>query len=163
MIERLRPECISCLVKQNLEAYPEDAPIDKKLEYMQRMLKLIGEAPRHYSAPMLVRSMNAISEELFGESKDFTEIKRYFNQLMLEKEEVLWQNILHAQDPMKLALQYAMTGNYIDFGTLNRVDEEQLEKFLKEQLKKVEFQMLCYQVDKILMTNQQQCQEMKHQ
>lgn len=132
MIERLRPECISCLLRQSLEAYPEDAPTEKKLEYMQRVLKLIGEAPKSYSAPMLVRSINAISEELFGTSKDFTEIKRYFNQLMLEKEMELSEKIQKAEEPLQLAIQYAMTGNYIDFGTLNQVDEGQLERFLAE-------------------------------
>ena len=132
MPTRLRPECITCLLNQNLTNYPADAPNDKKLEYMQRLLKLVAEAPKHTSAPVLVRSINAIQKEMFGYEKDFTEIKRYFNQLMLEKEEDIRQKLHSCEDPLKRAIQYAMTGNYIDFGTLNQVNEDDLDRFLSE-------------------------------
>lgn len=132
MTTRLRPECITCLLNQNLKNYPADVPTDKKLEYMQRLLKLVAEAPKHTSAPVLVRSINAIQKEMFGYEKDFTEIKRYFNRLMLEKEEDIRQKLQQAEDPLLRAIQYAMTGNYIDFGTLNQVKEDDLDLFLSE-------------------------------
>ncbi len=132
MTTRLRPECITCLLNQNLRNYPADVPTDKKLEYMQRLLKLVAEAPKHTSAPVLVRSINAIQKEMFGYEKDFTEIKRYFNRLMLEKEEDIRQKLQQAEDPLLRAIQYAMTGNYIDFGTLNQVKEDDLDLFLSE-------------------------------
>jgi len=35
-----------------------------------------------------------------------------------------------SEDPLKAAIQYAMTGNYIDFGALDRIDEEELQRIL---------------------------------
>lgn len=130
MIQRLRPECITCLLKQNLDAYPENASTDTKVEYMQRILKLLAEAPKDFGAPVLVRNINNIQREMFGLEKDFTEIKRYFNQVMVEKEAKIAENIQGASEPMERAIQYTMVGNYIDFGTMNNVNENQLDTLL---------------------------------
>lgn len=132
MPQRLRPECITCLLKQNLEAFPENATTDMKLEYMQRVLKLLAEAPKDFGAPVLVRNINDIQKEMFGFEKDFSEIKRYFNQVMLEKEAEIAENIQGAQKPLERAIQYTMVGNYIDFGTMNNVNENQLDTLLNE-------------------------------
>lgn len=132
MTQRLRPECITCLLKQNLEAFPETAPTDMKLEYMQRVLKLVAEAPGDFGAPALVRDINDIQKEMFGFEKDFSEIKRYFNQVMLEKETVIAEKIQGVQEPLERAIQYTMVGNYIDFGTMNNVNEEQLDTLLND-------------------------------
>ncbi len=131
MVERLRPECIDCLLKQ-LHKIPEETTNDLKLEYMQRVLKVLAEAPKSASAPVLVRTINDIQKEMFGYEYDYSETKKYFNQLMLEKEAVVQSKIEASKEPLKLAIQYAMTGNYIDFGALNCVDEEQLNKLLAE-------------------------------
>lgn len=131
MINRLRPECISCLLKSNLEKYPEDAEPNIKLEYMQRVLKVMAEAAPDASAPVLVKKINDIRREMFGYAEDFTEIKRYYNQLMLEKEAGLEQSIQMSEEPLLCAIQYAMTGNYIDFGTGNSVSEEELNGLLE--------------------------------
>lgn len=131
-IVRLRPACISCLVKQQLDNCPEDVPEAIQREYMQRILKVVAEAPETASAPLLVWQINEIRKRMFGYEQDFTEVKRFFNQLMLEKEEELRKRLAQSEDPLKLALQYAMTGNYIDFGALERVEEEQLTSLLEQ-------------------------------
>ena len=51
--------------------------------------------------------------------------------MMLEKESGIEAVIKQFTNPLKLALQYSMTGNYIDFGTMNVVNEEYLQQLLK--------------------------------
>lgn len=131
IVERLRPECISCVIKQQLEKCPKDAPEDIRREYMQKVLKVLAEAPKTASAPVVVREINRIQKEMFGFSQDFGEKKRYYNQVMLEKEAAIETRLEQSTDSLKLAIQYAMTGNYIDFGTVNNVDEGQLEQMLE--------------------------------
>ncbi len=131
MVERLRPECISCLLKSNLEKFPEDASTGLKLEYMQKVLRVVAEAPKNVSAPVLVKKINDIQKDMFGYVQDFTEKKRYYNQLMLDKEVDLEQKIRNAEEPLLRAVQYAMTGNYIDFGTHNDVKEAELNTLLE--------------------------------
>lgn len=131
MIERLRPECISCVIKQQLEKCPTDASEEIRRAYMQKVLKVLAEAPKTTSAPVVVREINRIQREMFGFAQNFGEKKRYYNQVMLEKEADIQKRLEQSTDALKLAIQYAMTGNYIDFGTINNVDEGQLTQMLE--------------------------------
>ena len=63
---RLYPECVKCLLSKQLERCPEDAPLEKKVEYIQKVLRIVAEAPKSTSAPVLVRSMYDIQKEMFG-------------------------------------------------------------------------------------------------
>lgn len=132
---RLRPECISCMIKSKIDMVPEGISVEEKVEYMQRVLKEIAELPKHHSAPVAVRGIYRIQKEMFGFEENYSEIKSHFNQLMMEKEPKLWENIQKSDDKLKLAIQYAMTGNYIDFGAMNHVDEAMLEQFFEDAKK----------------------------
>lgn len=129
-IIRLYPECVKCLLSKQLERCPEDAPLDKKVEYIQKVLHLVADAPKSTSAPVLVRGMYDLQKEMFGVYADYTEIKSHFNRVMLRLETKLWNEILESPDPLKRAVQYAMIGNYIDFAALKSVDETTLLRFL---------------------------------
>lgn len=127
---RLNPECISCLVNGQLKLCPEDADTKQKVAYMQKVLQMIAEAPVSDSAPVIVRGIKRLQKDMFDIDRDFTEIKKHYNQLMLEKEPEMQQMLETAPDKLKLALQYAMTGNYIDFGAQIQVSEEELVQLL---------------------------------
>lgn len=127
---RLNPGCISCLLKSRLEDFPEDTPNEKQIEYMQRVLKALSETPKSVGAPVIVRTINRIQKEMFGYNKDYTHIKSHFNELMIEKAPTVRDKLNKSEDSLRLAIQYAMTGNYIDFGAMNNVDEEQLDQLL---------------------------------
>ena len=129
---RLNPGCISCLLKSRLEDFPEDTPHEMQIEYMQRVLKAISETPKSEGAPVIVRTINQNQKEMFGYNKDFTHVKSHFNELMLEKAPSVREKLNQSEDSLKLAIQYAMTGNYIDFGAMNNVDEEQLDQLLDQ-------------------------------
>lgn len=129
---RLNPGCISCLIKSRLEDFPENTPREKQILYMQRVLKEISEAPKSVSAPVIVRTINEIQKDMFGYNKDFTHVKSYFNDLMLGKVPAIQEKLEESEDSLKLAIQYAMTGNYIDFGAMDKVDENELQRFLDD-------------------------------
>lgn len=127
---RLNPECIRCLLKKHLESCPESADIETRIEYMQSILKIIGNAPKYYSSPKLLNSINEVKSRMFGFKEDFTDIKKHFNALMLEIEPQLAEELKKAADPLRRALCYTMMGNYIDFGTRKTVDEQELKSLL---------------------------------
>lgn len=129
-IKRLNPECISCLMKKQLDSYPEEASNNEKIEYMQKVLKIIAQAPQSMSAPEIVNEVYNVQHMMFGTNHDYTETKQYFNNLMLEIERGLENKIAKSDDPLKTAVQYVMTGNYIDFGAMDKVDENKLGEFL---------------------------------
>ena len=129
---RLDPECIRCLLKKHLNAAPESASKEACVSYMQRMLRLMAEASPFEGAPVLVSEIEALQKEMFGIVRDFSKEKKAFNELMLSLEDSVWQKIVHAQDPLYAAVQFAMIGNYIDFGAMDRVDEQTLNALLED-------------------------------
>lgn len=128
---RLDPECVSCLVKRQIENFPADAPDGRKLGYMRELLRTVADGSERLSAPEIMCGIYDLQESFFGMKQDYTEIKRYFNGLMMGFEQELLASALGAADPLKAAVQYAMTGNYIDFAAVEKVDEEKLRAMLK--------------------------------
>lgn len=133
---RLKPECISCLVDKQLSAYPKDIALSEKIDYMQGVLKIVSEATKDMSAPVIVRQIYDLQKEMFGMETDYTEIKKYFNAQMLDRYPSFAKKIHDEKDSLKLAIQYAMIGNYIDFGAMKEVEEEKLNELL-EQAKEI--------------------------
>ena len=76
---RLNPECIRCLINSRINSYPEDISKEEQITYMQRLLKVIADAPKSVSAPVVVRDVGKIEKEMFGKEKSYQDIKIYFN------------------------------------------------------------------------------------
>ena len=131
-VKRLHHECISCMTKIHLEKCPKELSDDKKVEYMQKVLKVLAEAPERYGAPVIVRTIQQIQEEMFDIKQSYTEIKAHYNGIMLAYEETVKGKVAQADDPIKKGIQYAMIGNYIDFGARINVNEEQLTDLLND-------------------------------
>jgi len=130
-IIRLNPECISCLVKKQIERFPENASMHDKIEYMQSVLRTVADAPMNMGAPEIVDKIYDIQKNMFGAERDYSDIKRYFNNLMLDIEHTIENKIKQSFEPLKLAVQYIMTGNYIDFAAMDKVDENKLQELLE--------------------------------
>lgn len=131
-VKRLHPECISCMTKVHLEKCPKKADNDKKVEYMQRVLKVLAEAPERFGAPVIVRTIQQIQDEMFGMKQNYSEIKKHYNQVMMNHEEQVKRKLTQSDDSVKTGIQYAMIGNYIDFGARINVNEEQLTELLND-------------------------------
>lgn len=127
---RLHTGCIHCMVDRHLNHYDVDAPEAKKLAYMQGVLGIVSQAKTFESAPVITERIYELQRKMFGETVDFSEIKHTYNQMMKKEEEKIVQEIAKAKDPLKRAIQYAMTGNYIDFGAMSHVDNAKLEELL---------------------------------
>lgn len=131
-VKRLHPECISCMTKLHLEKCPKDVDNDKKVEYMQRVLKVLAEAPKRYGAPVIVRTIQQIQDEMFGMKQDYAGIKKHYNEIMMSHEKQVKSKLEQSEDSIKTGIQYAMIGNYIDFGARINVNEEQLTELLND-------------------------------
>ena len=129
-VKRLRPECISCIVKGNLERFPENTSIEKQVEYKQRLLQIIGNARDDLSSPVISKNIKKLQADMFGMYDDFKEIKHHFNELMMEFETYTLENVKKSDDPLYRAISFAMIGNYIDFGAMDSVDETYLKELL---------------------------------
>ena len=84
------------------------------------------------TTPQIAEKMDNLRRDMFGNLMDYTEIKKHYNQLMLECLPYMKNRVNIAEDHLKMAIQYAMVGNYIDFGALENVNEIKLKTQLDE-------------------------------
>ena len=114
---RINDSCAACLYdKQKNKA---DDP-----KYLARIRELLDNRGEDDTSPYMVYLFNKVHEEFFGESADYTQVKKTYNDLVLGMEEKLRAEIENAADPIAKALVMARIGNYIDFGAMNHVDTE---------------------------------------
>ena len=121
--KRLTSMCISCLTKGHMDNFPENISEDQQILFKQGVLKIIGNAKENESAPMIVNKIDQLRIEMFGQKTDYTEIKHYFNEYGMKKQSRIEKEVSEADDQLLRAMQYSMTGNYIDFGAKQNVSE----------------------------------------
>lgn len=127
---RLHSECIRCLTGKYLAKIPEHLSEEEKVQYLQIILSVMGSANPEHAAPVAMKDIEKILSEKFGIRQDFSEIKKYFNALILEKEDDFMQRIDESHDPLRRGVQLAMTGNYVDFGAIENVTAESLTELI---------------------------------
>ncbi len=135
----LHPACVSCLIKKQIDRYPASAPREQVLTYMRRLGQMMAALPDRTGGPEIMEAITDIRREIFGEAaheveQDYKALKSHFNTLMMNTAAAqdLSHRIEASPDPLRTALGYAMTGNFIDFGAMDSVDEEKLRALLEE-------------------------------
>ena len=132
MKSRCNSHCTQCLLKKHLTNYPDTATEEERLTYIRRLFSILTEIAPGESSPVIVNRILTLQKEMFDQFVDYTDIKKHFNQLMLEQEDWIYADISSATDPIRRALQYVMKGNYIDFGVLSDVNSEKLMELLSQ-------------------------------
>ena len=117
------------------DKYPKNCTEEQKLIYKQRVFKVLSEAKDFESVPLLIKRIADVQTELFGKSTDYTEIKKYYNQYVMEKFPKLRKKILRSDDSLRSAMQYSLIGNFIDFGAMKTVDNNKFEQLLEKSSK----------------------------
>lgn len=125
----INEECMSCMIRRNRNSYPKDAT-RQEIEVYQKKLADIMEHSEGLSTPQVAEKIHQLRDELFGNETDYTAIKRHYNDLMLTMLPYMKEKVERSEDRLKEAIRYAMVGNYIDFGALENVNEEELKKQL---------------------------------
>ena len=132
MKSRWNSHCTQCLLKQHLTNYPDTATEEERLTYIRRLFSILTDIAPGESSPVVVNRILTLQKEMFDQFVDYTDIKKHFNQLMLEQEDWIYADISSAPDPIRRAVQYVMKGNYIDFGVLSDVNSEKLMELLSQ-------------------------------
>lgn len=145
---RLNAFCLCCQINKQasmIDSFPDEK---KKLAYMQNVLTRLTNLQEDDNSPSLYTEFQKHFTKIWGIApKDYTELKKEFNQLMLDLEEELMLSIRESADPLERALIYSRIGNYIDFAALSHVKKEELlsliEEGRQESLDKEEYRHFC--------------------
>ena len=121
---RADKECYACCVNKAvtlLEQY--DVPEHTAAEVLERIRGRLRRAGEDASAPVLMAQAMRMLGELTGIIDAFDLPKKKYNELLLRKEEAIFDEVMGEEDSFSAALQYAITGNYIDFGAMAEVED----------------------------------------
>ena len=129
---RLNSNCMTCILKKELEKIPDGTPEEERLAYKQKVLRLVGSATAVMSPSEITKDIHKLQKDMFGMQVDYPKLKSFFNQKMLQYEERTDAWIQESPDPLLRAVQFSLCGNYIDFGVPHKVTEEKLDQILRE-------------------------------
>ena len=115
---RISESCAKCL-------YDRQASRTDNAEYLAEIRELLEHRRESDTSPYMVYLYNQVHERYFGKAADYREIKKKYNDLVLGMEAALREEIEGADDPLAHALVMARIGNYIDFGAMNSVDQDE--------------------------------------
>ncbi len=127
----INENCKKCQLRRNINAYPPEAS-SGQIDAYQSGVRDILDRCDGLSTPQVAEQMYDLRREIFGADRDYSEIKSYYNNLMLSLLPYMEQQVSEAEDPLAMAVRYAMVGNYIDFGAMESVDENVLRSQLDQ-------------------------------
>ena len=133
---KLNPFCMCCQLNKQEEKIRQFDDEEKKLAYMKEICRIFSEAEDKHCSPSLSVEFNKLYSDFWGiPAKDYTEIKKEFNTLMMELEDKLRTIIKESADPLESALIHARIGNYIDFAAMENVSRETLLSMIESENK----------------------------
>ena len=121
--------CIECLVHRHYRLAMEKGDGEKADAYLRDVMQAILDAPKGVAAPWLTDKFSEAYARYWPGEDAYGKLKKDSNDLVLELLPGLRKMVEQAEDPLKLALKFARTGNFLDFGILTpEVAHEALQK-----------------------------------
>jgi uncharacterized protein with ATP-grasp and redox domains len=125
-------DCVYCIIQKAGERYEKfNTDPSEKLLFMKKVFQLIGSSSEDVTAPFLSKCVNDLLKQEFGVTDEYKELKSHYNKQMLELEDRINHEISLSDDPLLSALQFAMIGNFIDFGAMDTVDPNKLNELIQ--------------------------------
>lgn len=110
--------CIDCLVHRHFLLVQKKNDGEKAYAYLRDVMQAILDAPAGVSAPWLTARFGQAYAKYWPGEDAYARLKQESNDLVLELLPRLRPMVERAEDPLALALQFARTGNFLDFGIL---------------------------------------------
>lgn len=128
--------CIQCYLKRHLELVRPLGTEAQAVAFAKRLMQLYIDAPEGVSSPWFSPKVADLLHEMYGLPIDrFRQEKLDSNRFVMERLDQIRQKVRSAPDPVFAGLQFAILGNYLDFGALQgQVSFERLEEMLDRGL-----------------------------
>ncbi len=130
---KFHADCVTCLMNSALKKIDCVTDEKKRMEYMRNICEIMHENDYiNYSAPVVDGKIIRMRRETMGIIEDYSREKSEFNRLLLGMYDQLKERVNASEDKLLAAIQLAMAGNYIDFGTVSDVSAARLMEMLDE-------------------------------
>ncbi len=133
-------ECIPCFFKQALEAgrmAGANAKTQKKI--LDEIAKSIPDIKLSSTPPEMGKTIHDIVKKLTGKEDPYKKLKERATEQTLKIYSELKKKTESANDKLLMAVELAIAGNIIDYGTKNSLDvEKELTKILRKEQRVIE-------------------------
>jgi len=129
------PDCITCFVRQSLEAarlVSDDSSFHEKI--LRRACRIAAELDYSAPPPAMGRDIHRLIRSLSGVEDPYREAKVRFNDFILELMPGLKKQVEQSPDPLETALKLAIAGNVIDFGVNINLTSKDIENTVSQAL-----------------------------
>ena len=150
---KLNSKCMACQMRKQEAKIRHFNDEDRKKQYMEAIRQRFEHPKDDDCVPSISTELKKFYYSFWGvPMEDFTRINKEYDQLMLDLEAELRSTIRYSEDPLKAALIYARTGNYIDFAALPEVSKETALSLIKSEnkddLDEQEYRQFCQDMKK---------------
>ena len=150
---KLNSKCMACQIRKQEAKIRHFNDEDRKKQYMEAIRQRFEHPKDDDCVPSISTELKKFYCSFWGvPMEDFTRINKEYDQLMLDLEAELRSTIRYSEDPLKAALIYARTGNYIDFAALPEVSKETALSLIKSETKddldEQEYRQFCQDMKK---------------
>lgn len=150
---KLNSKCMACQIRKQEAKISHFNDEDRKKQYMEAIRQRFEHPKDDDCVPSISTELKKFYCSFWGvPMEDFTRINKEYDQLMLDLEAELRSTIRYSEDPLKAALIYARTGNYIDFAALPEVSKETALSLIKSEnkddLDEQEYRQFCQDMKK---------------
>lgn len=128
-------ECIPCFFRQALDAARMTGADDKtQKKILDEVSKSIPDFRLSSTPPEMAKTIHDIVKRLTGEPDPYKRLKERATEKTLAIYPELKKKTETAADPLLMAVELAIAGNIIDYGTENSLDvENELNKILEKE------------------------------
>lgn len=150
---KLNSKCMACQIRKQEAKIRHFNDEDRKKQYMEAIRQRFEHPKDDDCVASISTELKKFYCSFWGvPMEDFTRINKEYDQLMLDLEAELRSTIRYSEDPLKAALIYARTGNYIDFAALPEVSKETALSLIKSEnkddLDEQEYRQFCQDMKK---------------
>jgi len=128
-------ECIPCFFKQALEASRIAGTSEKRQKkILIEVAKALEQFPLSSSPPEMGRTVYGLVKKISQKRDPYKKIKEKSNKLVSKLYGRLKKKVSNSSDRLLQAVELAIAGNIIDFGTKNSLNvKQELKKILSEE------------------------------
>ena len=110
--------CINCIVQRHFELVEPKNDGEKAFSYMRDVMRIMLEAPKNISASYLTCEFSQAYAKYWPGDDPYAKLKKDSNDMILDLLPQIRPMVEQADDPLSLAMKFARTGNFLDFGIL---------------------------------------------
>ena len=110
--------CVECLVHRHFKLAMAKDDGEKAFSYIKDVMQIMLDAPRGVSAPWLTGRFSKAYAKYWPGEDVYAKLKQDSNDLVLELLPKIRPIVEQAEDPFAMAIRFARTGNFLDFGVL---------------------------------------------